>query len=112
MRYYYIYKGRPIYDKSLQRIRIKGFFTMMMETPNNMEASLPIFSDDGKIAEWEYAKEIQGRVYWCYHSCREMRTFRSYYDLDQADKWMGKEIPVMEIFEMRGKQLLAKDVYA
>ena len=111
MKYYYVYDGKKIYGKSLQLLRIKVFMIMMTEVVNNMEAKAPIYSGDGKIAEIEYAKEINGKVYWCFQDCRNLRTFRSYYDLDQADKWMTKTIPVMEIFEMQGKQLLAKDVY-
>jgi len=34
------------------------------------------------------------------------------YPDDKGNKWMTKTMPVMEIFEMQGKQLLAKDVYS
>ena len=109
--YYFMFNNRKVFGKSLGnlRMRILGHLGRMT---GNMECYVPVFSDDGKIAEMDYLKEMKdGRVYYCYCDCRRLRTFRMYYDLDDRRILESDTIAWMEIPTMQGKQLIAKDVY-
>lgn len=117
MRYFYVYDGKRIYGKNHQELRMRVLYLILTYGEGNMEISAPIFQENKGIVTMSdrlYMKELPGKkVYFCYEDCNTKKTYRTYYDLE--DVWWlknEKEVPWIEIFSMRGKTLLAKDVNA
>lgn len=73
----------------------------------NMELSAPIFSDNGKIAEYVYLKFVHDICFAISYHAKDKRTFRSYYPLVEVFPSLAKSDKVdwIEILSMRGKQM-------
>lgn len=110
MTYYYVFDGRKIHVKSLAEARDR-VLVHLLTAENNMECMVPLFDEGGHIAELDYLKELNGKVYFCYGDCRNLKTMRTYFDLNDPRVYGDGKISMFEIQTMRGKQLLAKDVY-
>lgn len=105
---YYIVRGdgSKKFSKSLADLRADVFVWLAFQE-GNMEMSVPIFSDDGKVAEFVYLKYVHDICFILYYRTRDMRTFRSYHPLCDVlvSDIKPDEVDWIEILTMRGKQM-------
>ena len=84
MRYYLQKNGGPKkYSKSLSELRMEAFVWLAFQE-GNMEMAIPLYSEDGKIAETVYLKYVKNVCFICSYKAREQRTFRSYYPFHEV----------------------------
>ena len=96
-------------SKSLAELRMYVASWLSVQE-GNMEIGIPIFQEDGKVAEIVYLKFVHDICFLVSYRAREKRTYRSYYPVDDVimDLIRGNKpenCDWIEILTMRGKQM-------